>query len=421
MFFLNLIEGPDAYAQVAKSEVNILVTAESIRGDSCRFVALNDSKTFEFAADDETLTVPTDQLIWWNGPVDSVDQPLIRLVDGSVVVGQPTFVDGNEIEITSNVWRIIRLPMSDIESIFLQIPANPGARDRRQQHMMMEPLTQTRVWLTNGDVLYGDFSGVLSGNELALTSENRLYRLPMESISSIAFAVPGTDRSATGIAPVFEFSLSDGSRLRATKIEVNDERLNVECGGLALTFEKKQTLETGMSVARMVCGIRNLKFDPQYLSQREPEKYEHQPMLGRRMNYRFNQSVIGTNIRFGKTAFPFGIGMPSRSNLVFRTDNASDESWLEFGVAMDPSTGERGDALCQILILDRNNEWRKHSWSARIRGSDSDLVFHRIHLGSCRAVALTVDYSSDADILDRVNWIMPRLFESSGPDSDSGK
>ena len=399
----------NTFAQTIQKRVHALSTAEFLNTDPCQFSGIDDHGNYLFAGTKDTQTIPITELVWWNGPVDSIDHPLVHLVDGSVIAGTPIFLEGDQIELQSRYWRPIQIPLNAIRSIEFQIPREYGQRSQLTRELDEKPDDQTRVWLTNGDQLDGRFVRVTAQREFSLLSNDRHIQIPFARISAISFASHPNAEGRQSPAASFEFSLKDGSRLRVSEVEFLEDQINATCGELDLKFQPKQNA-TIRKATSLVCGIRNLEFDTDYLTRLRPAKYQHDPLLGRKMMYQFDQSIVRSTFRFGRTIFPFGIGMPSKSSLVFAIDNASDDLQLEFGVAIDPSANQRGDALCRILILDQSNQWTKHTWSARIRGSDPHVFFSRIQLGDCRAIALSVDYSDDADVLDRVNWIMPRLF-----------
>ena len=399
---------------VYRKTVNALVTNELFRTEPVQFAGLDEDTNLRFQSDtDDSISIALDEFIWWNGPMAFVDQPLIHLTDGSVLAGQVTEI-GVRTRVSSKVWEDYSLPTSVVKYLELQMPMDARSRQQRLDEMK-QPHNQTRVWLTNGDVVAGDFSADElndskgSVKEFPLMLGGRPARIPLSRIAGISFPAKTTP-DESGTTERLEFALRDGSCLRVRNIAFSDHEIRARRAGVELLLRQPVHSRTDSLAQSLVCGIRNITRDEQYLSQSIPAKFQHQPFLGRKLNYQLDRSIAGTRIRFANTIFPFGIGVPSRSSMVFRIDKPDDEMWLCFGVAMDPSSGERGRARCQVLKLQSNNQWETDSWSAEVRGNDTEPRFGRIDVGGCRAIALTVDYNQDADVLDRVNWIMPGLI-----------
>lgn len=392
-------------AQTANKSHNLLATNENITTGACRFAGLDEVGNLLFDCDGkDAKTVSMETFAWWNSPVESVNGALIQLADGSTLTGQVAFVEDDQIEISSKRWETIRLSLATVQSLELQISSD--AKQRDLQRKQMQQGTETHVWLVNGDLLSGEFMGA-DLNDLSVRSANRVYQLPLEHIATVSFATRTLARDA-GPPPSWEYSLIDGSRLRVSNIEFFDDRIIARCAGLTLSLQRKTFADNGVPLENQVCGIRNLEFDSDYLSKLAPIEYQHTPLLGRETSYQFDRSIEGTKIRAGETVFPFGIGMPSRSSVVFRIEEPGNEPDFQFGVAMDPSSGGKGSVVCKVLILDKENKWQT-VWNSQVIRGNAQPIFSSVHLGQARAIALTVDFADNGDVLDRVNWIMPRL------------
>jgi hypothetical protein len=401
---------PPAVAyQDSPGSVQVLVTTREILTQPCQFTAFPSADRVMFTLHDGTTrSLSRDEFWWWNGPPARVDQPLVYLVNGSVLAGHVQWQAESEIRVASRWWRPLDLPRQAVRCVELQIPLDEALRQRRLDEML-KPNEQTRVWLTNGDMLAGVSYAVSRNRNFRLSLGGRSVSIPFGLIAGISFGNPATSAELSADSHGWCLSLADGSRLVADRFEFADDTLQARRADLSLELQRRDGVAGSQPLESLVCGIRNRQLDGTCLSRQQPLRQDHRPWLGPPAPLRMNRNIRGASIRFGNTMFPFGIGTHSRSSVIFGIPQASGETWLQTGVAMDPSAGCAGTVSCRVLKLNRDNQWET-CWTGTLRGGDEQPQFLRLPLADSRAVALVVDYGEAADVRDRVNWIMPQVL-----------
>ncbi len=392
-------------------DLQALATNRQVITDRVQLISVQENGDLVFQNEQNRhRTVPLEEFSWWNGALATSQQPLTYLMDGSVLAGQVRFLGSGQMEVSSLLWEPTTIPLSQVRSIQLQIPADRATRKR--QSTPVEPReTRAQVWLTNGDLLAGDFSDSQSDGSLKLRNGEGIDLVPLSRVAAISFPRTGSPSSTNGEAADLEYSFQDGSRLQVNTIDFSQDACRLQCGFLSLSLPGPYPGDDPAEyLFGQVIGIRNLVVNHRFLSEPDLVDWQHTPFLGLETAYQFHRSINGHEIEFGNRRIPFGIGMSSRSSAVFRIDQPVETMQFQFGLAMDPSSGKRGSVVCSVLRLNAQDQWETGLGPTPIRGLDARAFFATLPLGDCRAVALTVNYDTEADVLDRVNWIMPRLI-----------
>ncbi len=351
-------------------------------------------------SDAELKVIEPGEFLWWNGPVAGFSQPLWLLRDGSQLAGNIGSLNPTEAELESRYWQPFTVSRQWLQAILVFLPANHQQRDRWLERLQ-EPVTQDRVWTRDGNYIDGVVMDMDQRGTLTIEVDSRSYRIEADRLMAIAFAgSPRSDRSTD-----WEISLRDGCRLQADTWQVSDQELQVTLGAEVYTLAPRNR-NLLPSMPREVCGLRIRRMQPEFLSELTPLNYRHEPLVGAELPLQTNRSVAGGRFTHGNTLFEHGLGMTSKSSVVFRLDE--NFRALHFGLAIDESSGNHGSVVCRVLTLDANRQWREAWVSDEIRGGQAP-VFQTVSLVGATAVALTVDYGDKADVLDRANWLMPTL------------
>lgn len=386
-------------------DVDVLATSEHIVTGRYQLVKADSEFLVFETSEPQEFVIRRDELVWWNAPLDSQEGSRVQLSGGSVICGSVSSIGNQQLEITGKLWQPVQVPSTVVRQIELQIPANRELR-RRQQEWLEQAADRDRILMTSGDSLAGEILPSESQAHVHLQSDAGSYHLPVEQISAISFEIRKAGRPSSAR---YEYDLCDGSRLRVTEINFDQEQIAAVCDGIPLVFKRNTQQKEYDSTAMLVCGFRNLAYDGKYLSSFRPVEYRQTPLLGPKTDYQVNRDVTGDFLQVRDRVFPFGLGMPSRSSLVFQIEEPTEELKLQFGVCLDPSADKTGSVTCKILKLNQQNQWLE-TWVSPELNGDSDAVFETIPLEDAKAIALTVDYAKNADVLDRVNWLMPRLI-----------
>jgi len=246
-----------------------------------------------------------------------------------------------------------------------------------------------RVLLTNGDLLRG-FIRAIGGDGIAMDTGTGPTTVPFRLVlaARMAHAVPlPTPR------PYLILTLRDGARLTATGLEIGpigpiEARLR---GGAAVQVDADRV------VAVEVIGGRW-----EWLTDHSPISYEQAPMLGPGWEYLPGQSVLNAPILVAGESYERGIGVHSRSNLVFELGGDYREFVTSFG--MDDDSGPLADVTVVILVDGQRRFEKAHVRRGNLVGPI------RVDVSHAGRIELIVEYGDNGDIQDRFDWVEPGLI-----------
>jgi len=192
--------------------------------------------------------------------------------------------------------------------------------------------------------------------------------------------------------------LSDGSRLTATALDWNGTQLVLETPyGVRVGIDPSTVEQMKFLGGRLV-----------YLSDLEPEDYEHTPYLSVRWPYHRDRSVGGNPIQLGGRTYAKGLGMHSASRLRY----ALDGRYLRFEatVGIDDETEGDGSVVFRVLV-----DGRQRYASPVVRGADKPITLDAIDLTGAQTLELHVDHADYGDVQDHADWADARLVRSIRP------
>ncbi|MEM6472365.1 MAG: NPCBM/NEW2 domain-containing protein [Planctomycetota bacterium] len=133
----------------------------------------------------------------------------------------------------------------------------------------------------------------------------------------------------------------------------------------------------------------------QFLSDMDPQFFEHTPIVTTKRDWKRNLSVSGNELRFGDKVYSKGIGVASNSRLEYQL---SDEFVTLFAnIGIDAETGGRGD--CVFLVRGDNQELFRREISAADEPHKLELDIRGV-----RKLELIVEAGADLDLADHANW-----------------
>jgi hypothetical protein len=135
----------------------------------------------------------------------------------------------------------------------------------------------------------------------------------------------------------------------------------------------------------------------QWLSGREPVSDQHTPMLSVDWSYRLDRSVLGGAIRVAGVRYERGIGVHSRSRLIYDLPEAATELVTWFG--MDDDSGPAADVDVAIHVDGQARFERQHIKPGVLHGPI------RLPLKGAQHIGLFVDFGANGDIQDRFDWV----------------
>ncbi len=361
---------------------------------------INDDWQCDFQQGPDTLQFDLPSIAYWGGHAHQVRAPVVQLHGTGRVIARVTGLDAEEVQVASEFWQAARLPRRNVAGILFSVDTDLAVRDR-----WLDRLEQTvetdRVWLTSGDFFEASIIGLSpQHSHLVVEDGGTTVQIEMSLIKAIVFTSNGTDHAMAAVANV---SFIDGSVIPVNRIDAKSG--SVICEHFSLSLSDKLD---GRILWHFVCGLRPATSkNVMFLSEVKPANYRYVPYLHGHWGYQLNRSVVGTRIRSGSQQFDRGIGMHAKSSLSFAL--AQPAQRLDFELAIDPSAQRRGSVICRVFALKATDQWQTVYTSPVIRGGEPALL-GSADLTGARAVALAVDFADGGDVLDRVNWIMPRLI-----------
>ncbi len=357
--------------------------------------------TFQLPSGRET--VECSNLAFWGAPADRFDGPLMLLRGPGQLVGQIKSLDEASVVFESRFWRSTSISRNSVAGILFDVDAQASRRD-----LWLDRLNQAvptdRVWLNNADFVDAKIDSLSPDRaRIRLMDGHAPFEIELSKVKALVFSQTLPDERKT--APQAIVSTLDGSSFPVTAIAAQTEGLMFDGGRFQLELSNRLRQEDPWQV---ICGIHSLASPVTYLSGLSVTEYQHVPYLHGEWLYRMDRSVMETRIRYGGQRYDQGIGMHAKSSLVFALRKPVRR--FDFGLAMDPSSAEQGSVVCRVLVLDAQNRWQTSFTSDLIRGGNRPIR-GSVDMSKARALALTVDFADNGDILDRVNWIRPRLIE----------
>jgi len=309
------------------------------------------------------------------------------------VVGRVTESDGETLIVETGHLGAISIDLLDVARIEQPSCKNPLPGDG---HLRPDtpPSAHDRVRLCNGTMLTGFVNNVQpAAIRLEVAGQSR--SIPMDRIQSIALAGLRTEpRKPKELRAVIEFT--DGTRLTAADLDWPGR------GPLTLRYDDRQLTAAAQQLASItIVGGRHVP-----LTELTPILAEHVPLIRTPWPHRVNQSVAGSSLRVGGQSFESGIGVHSRSRLVF--DLAGDYEHFTTRFGIDDSAGPLADAEV-VIFTDGTERYRE-----RIRHGDGLHSPVRIDVTGAHRLELRVEFGANGAIQDRINWIEPALVRPAG-------
>jgi hypothetical protein len=140
-----------------------------------------------------------------------------------------------------------------------------------------------------------------------------------------------------------------------------------------------------------------------FLSDLRPVEARLRPIVTLARPWRADRSIEGGPLTVGGRTFEKGLGVASRSELVFDTHERFDV--LAATVGIDASAAGRGD--CEFVVLADGKEVLRQ----RMRGSDPPRDI-RAKVAGAQRIALVVEPGEELDLSDHADWCDARLLRT---------
>ena len=345
--------------------------------------------------------VAMDDMLGWGTRREMQRGPVVILRDGSLLTTFADWaLDADALLIESDIWKPTRISRQLVGGILVRVPSSAVARDGILDQIVAATGRLDQCVLLDEDVVRGTI--VTSGEDtIEMDVESRSVSIPRAALRAVIFRNL-VDRPRGG-AMKWSVGFLAGDLVFADVVNVNGAGGQIVCdAGLTLLPWKTDVL------LGEVCFLRPMCDRVVYLSDLEPARYKHVPLLKLAWPYRVDRNVLGGRLRHASRAFSKGLGMHSTSSLTYALDGEYRRFQADIG--LDDMTQGRGSVVCRVYI-DPGSGWQLAFESPVIRGRQS-LVPVSVDVRGTQRISLIVDRSDQGDEWDHVNWIDARMLKS---------
>jgi hypothetical protein len=300
---------------------------------------------------------------------------------------------GQSVPIPIEAVRKVLFPQRVPRGIVAFAPAKDGDRLYRlhRQPGQSEPVVEA----VHGTLsAFGEKSLEFEG---VLGKANYAY----EDLAAIVLATLPS-KGAAGFEPAATLSLIPDGRLRVKILQFTPATLQVDAGALG-------SLQIPV---RAIAGIRYKSPAFVDLSDLEPSEVVETPWFGGEPQVKFpwkrNRSVVGTPLAVAGVLYESGLGVHSRSYMVYDLGGSFKSFRAKAGI--DDSTlalPRRGSVIFRIHV-DGKKAWE----SGVVRTGERAVAIPEIALTGAKKLALEVDYADGFDVADRADWCDAILLRS---------
>lgn len=346
------------------------------------------------SADGHESTVPSNEVVRIVAegrlPTTADAETSFTLAGGDRLYGAVAGRGEDVVEVDSESLGTLRIPLDALREIHLQRATSSGTPQDEPGDELTNLPADDRALLTNGDQLRGlvvaiDESGV------TLEGPNGAENLPWSVIERVRMSGVTAPRPSASLAVVRTVS---GERLTCRELRWFDDVIEGEhIGGFRFSLPSLRIVSVEVLGGRW-----------RWLSELEPVSFEHTPMLGVPWPYRVNRNVIGEAMLVNGEAYERGIGVHSRTSLIYELQS----QYLELVTAMgiDDRSGPLADVSAAILV----DGVRAYSKTGLQAGELVGPV--RVDVRRAGRVEFIVDYGRNGDLQDRFNWIEAGLVRA---------
>lgn len=272
--------------------------------------------------------------------------------------------------------------------LWLEKPASLADPELFLRRFFHETRPRDVILLRNGDRVEGVLKGLTAERILRLEVNAVETRIPLAHVAGIAF---NTDLQARPRikGPFGHAVLAGGGRVSLTSPSLSNSVLR---GKLAVGGFVEVPLD-------QVRAIDMRQGAAVYLSDLKPKSYEFTPFLSLTWPLVTDAGVTGRPLRAGSSTHDKGLGMHTRSKVVYALSAA--QRWFETTAAL--AEGQRGHARVRILVDGQEK-------ATLLLTPRSGPIPVRVDVAKGRELTLIADFADLADIQAHVNWLDARLI-----------
>ncbi|HUO10650.1 MAG TPA: NPCBM/NEW2 domain-containing protein [Phycisphaerae bacterium] len=349
--------------------------------------------------------------------------------------------DATGLSVTGQSGNLVRIPTRDVVSLVSDLPVAP-------------PNKSWCLALRNGDLLYGEPADI-AGQSLEFKTDFGTIAVALKDLQSLTTSAPAPAVPAPASSDKDVVRLSNGDSMSGIIASIDPDKVQISTDAAAgnvtdialnlvkqiyfagatsprtipplsarLTFASGCRLTvpaTGFTwtisdvsfqdpsgqlhkiAASQLAGVEILGGRVVYVTDLDPAKDEQNSFIGGSWPSQINRNVLGGPLVVGRTTYPRGIGVHTRSFLAYDLDGSFDT--LKLQVGMDDSAAPRGEADVSI-VLDGKTIWHQHLTCGAASGILSEPLSLPVAGGKhLEFHAEPAQGSGNLDVLGRVDWL----------------
>lgn len=319
--------------------------------------------------------------------------PQLLLANGDRLGIRPTEITDESLQgqwESFPAWPEIVVPLETVRGALLIPPRNPLERSRAIVQLRDQAETQDYFYLSNGDRLPGQLTGLVKGTDEAtfdLEAVSGKVSLPIGTVRAFGLNPELTSFPAVKGMPAL-LTLTDGSLLTVTDVSF--------AGQAQLQCHAAFGADLQLPVEQLV-SIQFLGGRIAYLNELEPEEFTATPYLSRTWPLRRNQSAVGGPLRLSTREYARGLGMHSQALVTYRLNR----KYLSFQslIGIDAVAEGRGSVIFRVLA-----DGKPLFTSEVVRGKTPPIKVGPLSMQGVQKLTLAVDFADQGDILDHADW-----------------
>ena len=333
----------------------------------------------------------------------------VFLRGGSLLTGSLINLIGDNADLSTSAFGALKIKRDDLAGAFVPPPSGQAENLPVLAHYsgilgaalgtygsLLTPGKTCRVRFMGLDEMNAEKVMRVGSEQMLLTTKgkaietvSRQFVRMLELVTPPLTAVPDDDK----LGPLVVVRLKAGDLLCGRVTRLNDQALT-----LKTNFMGERDIPRALLAAAFLYGAPlNQNAGLTWLSSIAPEKSIHTPVFDAEFPARMDASVDGNDLRVQTLAFERGIGVHSKSELVYALDGAPRRFVAVAGI--DNETLGRGGVLAKVLA-DGKELWSSGEMSAK----DAPKTIS-VDLSGAKSLTLLVNYGADNDDSgDHFDW-----------------
>ena len=329
-----------------------------------------DSRGLRFDTEEESGVFEAGGFISWGQSSVMPRQPLLLLVDGSVVAGQITSWDATEVTLVSNLWGELTVPRDSVRGGLLKPLA--GLKGRAGQlGTLSKDRPLDRIWVDGGDWLEVEAlqliksEGQLTEYEVRLQGSQRVLKVAVDRVWGISSGRLSEAESEKGPSDRWRWVFDDGTVLYVRSWEQREDALEI---ALTSGIKLRSSPANAGTLAARLRGASTVPTGAVDLLIARPLQQGQVGWIGQDWAATQKRRPEGGWMQIAGEVYQNGLGVVGGNTRVYSLPEGTGR--LRVWVGMDDSSPVDA-AEVKIFVADRNGEWVKAAiWQARLLRGD---------------------------------------------------